>query len=372
MTLKRFRLDRALPILTPEAQGAKWNKIFVAGEFHRDDFPGGKLSIGRAEFEQMISNWKRAGGQGLPIDRFHWGDSNDTRIAAQDKKAVGFIEDLRISPEGDLEGLTNWNAEGRDDILNDRLRYFSPSFAPNLKDSKTGKPQGFTLFGGGLLNDPFLTDLPRMAATASPSTPNHEAPKAKEKHMDKKLICALFGLPEDTTDEALNEHMKKCATSHAEASKLAAAHANEKLELSKRADSNGEALKMAQAQAVKLADEVTALKAAKVAGEVTALEEQLIAERRINAAQRADVKAFAAIQGVEKTREFFSKMPLQGTEPKEVGIAGPAEVPATDKAKLQLAYEAEISKLTLSGVKVSDASKQVRREHPEFKPLFAN
>lgn len=354
-------------VLSKDDSSAKWNKIFVAGEFHRADFPGGKLVVGRDEFEQMIQNWKRAGGNALPVDRFHWGESSDTSVSADDKDAVGFIEDLRIDADGDLEGLIAWNELGREKILGDKLRYFSPTFTPKGVDQRNGSPQGFTLFGGALLNDPYLTELPRMAATNSPSKTTNEGASPKEQHMDKKLICALLGIADTSTDNEVQEHLKKCATAYASASKMNADLEGLRTDFSKR----GDALRLAEDKAISLAKENEQLKKAQSAIELSQLQDELVKDRRINAAQRGDVAAYVEAQGVAKAREFFSKMPQQGFGEGEKGHSQGGDGGTTDKVKLQAEFEAELDKLTAKGVSVSLASRQVRAD-PKFKPLFTN
>ena len=61
------------------------------------------MQVGQREFETAIANWKKIGSPSLPIDRFHWGSSNETRVTdPKAKAAVGWIDDMRVNAAGNL------------------------------------------------------------------------------------------------------------------------------------------------------------------------------------------------------------------------------------------------------------------------------
>lgn len=368
MTL-RIHLAGGIAIDKAGVESAKWNKIAVAGKFHRADFPGGALILDRAAFEQMISNWKRMGGNALPVDRHHWGDSDDVRVSAEDKIAVGWMEDLRLGESGDLEALIAWNDDGREDITKDRRRYFSPSFSPQAIDRHTGKPQGWTLYGGGLLNDPFLSELPRMAASATSSTNPKTAEKAKEDEMNK-LICAAFGLPEDSTDEVIVEHAKKCAAALAASAKLSA-EKDEALKLSSANVASVEALKLAltteKTERAALAEEVVKLQKAATDTAITIEANKLFAAGKLPGMKTESFKKVALAMGLDEAVAIFGAG--VGVPMKEMGH-GLTETPApTDTKALQAAYDVELDALIKAGSTSSEAVVKLGRES-KFNPLF--
>lgn len=312
----------------------KWNKLFVKGEYARRDMPGGKIQIGTVEFREMITNWRAMGGNALPIDRFHWGDSNHTAVSADDKDAVGFIEDLRLDAEGDLEGLTNWNDLGREKLEKDRLRYFSPSFTPNAVNRHTGKKQGWTIHGGALLNDPFLSELPRLAASVQtpdiPSLPGVES-------MKPTLLAAIsVALNHNFAADADEDMIEAAATKYAaarsvvdESKKAMAAELDKALKLSVGEKETTESLKKSLAVEVEarilLAKEVTKIQAQAKESAIDAMIDGLRRDRKIIAAEAADVKKIALAMGADECKRIYAArkpvVPAFG----EVGVPGDAD-----------------------------------------------
>lgn len=329
-------LDKANAIGEP-----KWNRVAVPGKFYRPDFPGGSLDLDRAAFETMIANWKRMGGNALPVDRHHWGDSNDTRISAADKIAVGWMEDFRIAADGALESLIAWNDDGREDITKDRRRYVSPSFAPQAIDRRTGKSQGWTLYGAGLLNDPFLTELPRMAASAEPLNPN-PALVAKEANMPKHLLAALalIGLTDSSTEadvtaakELLEGERAKLAADKDEAVKLAAS-----------SGAGVEAMKIALAKESEartaLSAEVVKLQKAALDTAIATEGDRLFRAGKLKGAATARFVALAHKAGLAFAVEEYESHEAIDLSEKGHGTVEGEETPAGAFAKLQLAAEA--------------------------------
>lgn len=358
------RLARILNLDDAAPEAPKWNKVFVAGTFHRSDFPDGRISVGIQQFEQMIANWKKAGGNALPVDRHHWGDSNDTRVRAEDKGAVGWIENLRVDGDGDLEGLIAWNDDGRADILADRLRYFSPSFHPAWPDRATGKSQGWTLFGGGLLNDPYLTELPRMAASTT-------APPGKDTKTMKNALLILLAkhgvtLSTDASDDAVAAAIGSLFDTNADAVKMSAT-------LKVSADALDPLKVQLAAKETLVADLTTKLAAANESATKAA------ADAKVAAIEAAWDKLLNAHEVVPAKKDAFTKIALAigvadavsamgGSKVVPVGEAGTgsdAGNPGARAAKDQLTkLAADHSRAR--GIALSQAMREVQMAHPEL------
>lgn len=374
---QKLLLDRGVQIAKDSAVDAapKWNKLCVAGKFYRADFPGGSLNLDRTAFEQMISNWKRMGGQALPVDRHHWGDSNDTSVSAEDKGAVGWIEDLRIGPDGDLEGLIQWNDDGREDITKDRRRYFSPTFSPTALDRRTNKQQGWTLYGGGLLNDPFLTDLPRMAASATPT------PARKDTNtMDKILLAALLGLSAETaTEDAIKAKILSLKQDgEKQAAELVALRAEkvEALKLSAGLDPLKVQLAAVTTEKTELAAKLAKIETERFDEGVKSLGAELLRDGRVIAAAVApggQVEVFAKKTSLAEARTFFAAFPKGGVAKVEVetGTTGGAKEEPATKDDAVAAYQKLMDGYAADKLSPEKALAKLKKDHPAiFKLTF--
>ena len=368
--MKVLVLDHGFEVVRPTGEldlAPKWNKLFPLGSRHRDDFPSGRIDFTPKFLATMVENWKRMGSAALPADYLHRGDI-DGDLPVEQKVASGWIEDLELRDDG-LYGLIRWTKRAREYIAADELRYLSPTFSTEAIDRSTGKPQGPTLYGCALLNTPFLTDLPRVAASAVavPPAQPQPAPRATEKQMNK-LICAALGLPGDSTEEAIVAAVTKAQAALAVEPKLSA----EKEEAVKLAASSGagvEALKIALA---KESSERTALSA-----EVTALQ----TAARDTAVQIEADKLFSAGKLPGKDTESFRKVALAMGLPEAISIfGGRAPVPMTEEGHgkdekpvsgdaLQAKYDAEFDALLKAGSTTAAAVHKLGRTK-EFIPLF--
>jgi phage I-like protein len=364
----RFQFDaQAIVPQPPPAEGTEpapqWNKLFPLGTFHRHDFPKGGITFDAEFLSAMVVNWTRSGRPALPIDYMHRGDSSGP-LPVEEKVASGWIEDLQLLGDG-LYGLFRWTARARGFILADELRYLSPTFAVNAMDRRTGKAQGPTLFGAALLNDPFLQDLPRVAASSThpaeeATTTADEAPPRSNK-MDPKKIRLALGLAEDATDEAVEaraaELTKLEAAAKEEGEKLRASNgaATEKLQAAQSA------LTAQADEAKKLAARVLVLEEEKAETERGGLVRDLLKDGRITAAQGEQVKSYAKAMGLDEARKFFASMP-QVVQLGETGVSGRADDAEPHKKHAALVLEAK-QKFACSA---SDAARRVNREHPEL------
>ncbi len=363
-------------IAKPESitdKGPKWQQLFPLGPtFYRGDFPGGSITLSKDFLATLVSNWAKDNKPHLPVDYFHRGASDDTPVANEDKVASGWISDLELRADG-LYGLTSWTDKARAHILADELRYVSPTFHPSAKDRRTGKPQGPTLFGAALLNDPYLTELPRVAAssTAAPTSTKH-----KEKHaMDKKEICAMYGLPEDTDDATLKAHVAKLAAAEAERVKLAAANA-EQVKLAAEAKKKTEADSADMATALKLqAERIAKLETERTDSAVDGLIRDLEAGRwndgkqsHILAAQKDDVRAYAKALGVAEAQKFFSKLKAVKLGSSGISAGEGAGEESPDQAHAKLKTMAK-EKAKADGIEFAVALQQVMEANTELVTL---
>lgn len=211
MSIIRNAVDGML--VERDAQGRVWNQLFPRGKWHREDYPGGAITYDDAFFQRLIDNWKASGSRPVPIDYYHRGHSVDgDGNSIDDKVAAGFMHDFEVRPAG-MFALCEWTERGGGYVKAGELRYISPTFQLDWLNPTTGKRAGPRLLAAGLLNDPFFTTLPKLAArdmprVAASATP--PPPTPKEPNMEKKLLCAALGIAEDTADESLMQTLQKC------------------------------------------------------------------------------------------------------------------------------------------------------------------
>lgn len=293
---KRLHLQRATPRLrleglaivdpktAPAEADPKWCALFPVGEKrHRSDFPNGAIDFSQEFLSEMIGNWERLGKPMLPVDYGH----DEGGIAA------GWIKDMKLEGQW-FKVLIDWTQRARAAIQAKELLFLSPSFSTNASDPLEGGTMGPTLFGAGLLNTPFLQDLPRVAASAVPNPQHPAGDEPKEHHMNKKQICALLGMPDDSTDDAVMERLTK-RLKHAEPDgdekKMSAAVEGAVALALKPVN---EKLAALEAEKVELAKKNAALEAEKLAGEAKAVTE------------------LALKKGIAQAPEFVSKLVAKG------------------------------------------------------------
>jgi len=355
----------------------KWALLFPLGETkHRKDFPGGKIQF-TAEFcKSLVRNWEAEGSPERALNYFHRGASIPGDVTPIDGKiAAGWMTGLVFDDSGrgperkDGPGvyiLPKWNDRAKQYILSDELRYLSPEFAVDATSKTTGKSQGPTLFGAALLNDPFLTELPAVAA----------AETAPENDMDKKMICAALGLAESATDEQINAAAQKMSEARAkmqsakqgapapEDGKPAATMGENVSALSEAHSAAVARLSVVEAEVVRMAESVRAkdeqiakLSTDSKAAEVKAFLDKQVAEFRCAPAARADFEKLALAHGIECIR-FVERLP-KVTSPGELGVAG--EVGGGDKMKeAQARFDAQIAANEKSGMKGMAAFESAR------------
>ena len=352
--------------LASEDRGPKWHLVFPMGVVkHRGDFPGGRIEFSRDVLTAMAGNYAAEGKPERAVNYFHRGASS-VPGTPEEKCAAGWISDVRVTDAG-LETLIAWTERARGFIVADELRYLSPEFLLDGMSKATGKKQGPTLLGAALLNDPFLTELPRVAASENPN-PNGE---------EMKNIATLLSLAEDATAESIEAAVKALTEKVAahEAEKTAAAEAT--MKLTEESASKAVALTEVQAMVTKLTEQVNTLTkeradlAAKdAARDVKGYVDGLVKAGKVTPAIREGVEKLALAHGVDAVKFLEAATPV--VQPNvEKGIVGDATAvdPKADAAKR---FNAKRAEYEAKGMKFADAHNLTRGEMPtEFALAFA-
>ena len=339
-----FRADVASRIgAERDSQGRVWCQLFPLGEWHRSDFPSGKLELTADLFAQFIANWKAGGSPALPVDYNH----------DEEGPASGWIEDLRIGPSGCLEGATKWNERAAAEIKADEKRYLSPTWAMQHVNRTSGEKGGPWLYGAALLNDPFFDSMPRVAATAiAESTHNPN----EEQHMSfMKRIAAAFGLPDTSTEEEITAKCEAMAKSTASASeesgKLTASLTAANDTLAKLTARNAELEAGEKKHAADLFER-----------DFEAIFKAGLDEGREGLPElKETLKATASVPslGLDAAKKMIAALPK--VKLSEKGNAG-NDAPAGDLAQFESLIEAKMK--ASSGLKYTEASKLVAAEQP--------
>jgi len=202
----------------------------------------GEVKLTKGDLKSFKDNFeKKSYGIDISIDFDH-----------ETREAAGWVKEVFLSEDGTkLYGVVKWTPKGAL-ALNDReFRYFSPEFNLNFIHPHTGINHGPTLFGGGLVNRPFL----KMDAIVG----------LKDKH--------LKGDPQMETI-SLSDHKAKVNEFEKQISDLRLSENTLKSETQSLKDDN-----------TKLGDELKTLKAEIVKKEVQDKHQKLFDEGKINKAQ---------------------------------------------------------------------------------------
>lgn len=347
--MKRIRLEGVSlvdPKTAPPSTGPKWCALFpLDSERFRSDFPGGSIAFDSAFFDAVLANWVRAGKPPLPVDYGH----DEGGIAA------GWISDLRVGATGFFEAAIEWTDRARAAIAARELQCLSPTFSTDGLDPTTGKPQGPTLYGAGLLNTPFLQDLPRVAASAVPP-----ATAAKEQRMELKQLLALLGLPDTGTPDDVAKTLGDWKA------KLAAPPPPPQAAPAGEPDGD-EAKKMSRV--VELAVEPVKAKLAATEAEKVALAKRVeVLETEKTAAEVKELTTLALSKGIGKAAEFVAKLSAHGVKfAREVVEMTPGTVTLGEKGitgdpagadspeAMRATINAKVDELVKTGLSRSDA-----------------
>lgn len=305
----------------------RWCRLFPGPTVrHRPDFPDEGIAFNDSLFDEFVAGWKAIGAVPLPVDYAHH----------EDGIAAGWIVDMRKDGVGNFEVAIEWTARAKAAIEASELRYLSPTFAMDHTNPLTGLSMGATLFGAGLLNTPFLHDLPAVTASKRGNA------KVTTSEFMKK-VCAIFGLAEDMgeveclsylTEKAKPAEMKKeepAVDPYDVAAKQASAVA-EAIELTSAplktslAKLEAEKAKL-ETEKTELSARVSVLEQEKVAAGIAELVRVSLARGVANASERVE-KALRLGGNLDSARDIMSMV-----EPTvvvgELGHGGADEAPET-------------------------------------------
>lgn len=136
-------------IVLEEKEGKKtsWIEIFREGSWSH---PKHGIILGTKKlFNDFIDNWKNnILGRDIAIDRTHNPEDG----------ATGWVKDMKIVGDR-LKALIEFTPWGIELIEQKGFKYFSPEYRDSYIDKESGKEYKNVLFGGGITNRPFLTNL---------------------------------------------------------------------------------------------------------------------------------------------------------------------------------------------------------------------
>lgn len=350
MTFPRFKAYASSRLsVERDAEGRVWTQLFPLGVWHRSDFPGGKVELTPKFLAQFITSWKAGGSPPLPLDYDH----------KEDGPASGWIEDLRQSPTGELEGAVKWTEDAATEIKADKRRYLSPTWAMQHTNRRTGEKGGPWLYGAALLNDPFYDSMPRVAAGVN-AEPTHN-PQNRSNTMNEeqlKVLRANLGLADNVSVEGILAFKP----TPPDTEKLTAA-----VKLTGDLESK---LKASQEELVTLKAAADATAKERFAEQVaTAVKEAKLEGRAVDTL--VATKMFKAASTIEDVRELLAtvgkEVPLT---PKGVPVPGEGALTASNaRAKYDGLVAAEVAK----GTKFTEAARLVAKAHPEISALvFTN
>lgn len=139
--------------MMPESILRKWMPVArPIGEFRNGDQPG---ILDERVIADLIRNFER--NTEIPI--FLWEHVEDLDAKPPD----GWVEDMRVRPDGLLEILAKLHGEAADLVSGDRIRRASIAWRPEARGYQ-GEPLGAMLMHVTLTNNPYIKDLPNIAA----------------------------------------------------------------------------------------------------------------------------------------------------------------------------------------------------------------
>ncbi|EPN7331726.1 phage protease, partial [Escherichia coli] len=148
-----FSLPEPIPELTP-AQLPEWLELVPAGEFTGRD---GRTWINRNPHEVVT----RSSDIKIPVDIEHATEIKGQR--GDEAPAYGWVEELRVTDSGTIEGRVVWSEYARWMLSERRYRYYSPAFFFDADGVVT------RLSSVGLTNKPNL-DFPALNTEKNPMT----------------------------------------------------------------------------------------------------------------------------------------------------------------------------------------------------------
>ena len=121
-----------------------------------------KIEITRPMLAEVVANFRERESGEVPADYDH-----AIEIAAgagEPAPAAGWLKSIEEAPDGQgiLWGTVQWTARAAAMIQAGEYKFISPVLDPNVRDNKTGDPQGWTLTSAALTNTPILQGMPAL------------------------------------------------------------------------------------------------------------------------------------------------------------------------------------------------------------------
>lgn len=320
------------------------------------------MTIDDTVMADMIANWQAAGAPALRLTLHHPDPEAKGADRIVENMAAGWVLGgdeggaMQIRPDG-LWAKTKWASDTAALIAEEKVRYLSPEWSRQHEDRRTGAKRGWWIYGAALTNEPFFNSMPRVAASANTGSVS----------MDKKMICSLLNLDENTPDADVMAAIRvKCSASlvpGGDAKMVAALEQTNKL--------FAEVVKSNAA----LASEVAAMKATAAEAATNALTDELVRAGKVTPANKGLVAKFVASVGIDDTRKHFETLPAalpMGTEGH--GSAGTgAKLTASSAAEasakvIELADKFEAD----DKIDTSAAMAKVAKTHPELWKMAAS
>src|SRR3990167_4161307 len=192
-----------------DGKKSSWIEVFREGEWNHPKW--GIIKGTKKLFSDFISNWKsNVLGREIALDKTH----------NPEEGATGWIKDMKIVGDR-LKALVEWTPWGIELIEQKGFKYFSPEYRDSYTDKESGKEHKNVLFGGGITNRPFLTDLAPIVLsedlenqcfkTINNDELKEELWKALEEYVDKDedKIKNIMDVMKDHIQEAMDEMKKK-------------------------------------------------------------------------------------------------------------------------------------------------------------------
>jgi phage I-like protein len=149
-----IKLSRRGDVLLSEIKFAEGSdnpdvQVLRVGVFNHPYY--GLFAITEAVLSEMLANFTlNVRRQDMAFDYFH----------ECDKEASGWVESLYLSGDGkELWAKVKWTPKAKQMMADKEVRYFSADFAFEWTDPEKGLTYKNVLFGGGLVNRPFVKDM---------------------------------------------------------------------------------------------------------------------------------------------------------------------------------------------------------------------
>lgn len=313
-SMVHFRLqDFVGEVSTPEGKTKPDVQILRTGKFDHPIY--GKFDITApmlGEFKRNFDN--RVRRQDISADFFHEPD---------DQPAAGWFRELYLKEQAsvvELWGVVDWTPKATQMLTDKEVRYFSADFAFQWTDTELGVTYDNVLFGGGLVNRPFIKDMSPLVGL------NEKGERMTLQELQAALAEANKKLGESTAKLA-------------DANGIVAAHALAMDNMKKKIEDLSGQLGAAQDAHKKLADAKDAMEKAAQCAEQEAKFAKLCTEGKACAAQKEAYLAGDMIKFAELSQPLNAGGAGNGGKGNETNTATLSE--QEDKARALLGLTVE-------------------------------